>query len=279
MLRALRCLLLAVLALIVGGEPVLAQYAEGGARRMAMGRTGVAVGGETWGQANPATWADASREVGVEASQAFGLSELRIAGASASLPLAVGTLAATGRVYGTDGYSETRLAVGIGRNVPLSRTRSLAVGLLVGYDAVSLGDFGSSGSVALALGIQGDLTPTVRAGAVLRNALGLLDDADTDLTRPLGAVPAVAAGLALRPSDRAFLALDVEQDLDGELSVRAGLEAQVVEPLAIRAGVGTAPVRYSAGIGVMAGPLRADIAAEVHEVLGLTPAVSLQVGF
>ena len=246
---------------------------------MGMGRTGVAMGGETWGQANPATWADASRAIGVEASQAFGLSELRVGGAAASAPLGVGTLAATGRVYGTDGYSETRLALGFGRNVPLSSTRQLSVGLLVGYDAVSIGEFGSSGSVALALGVQGDLTPRVRAGAVLRNALGLLDDADTDLTRPLGAVPAVAAGLAMRPSDRTLLALDVEQDLDGELSVRAGLAAQVVDALSIRGGVGTAPVRYSAGIGIHAGPLRADVAAEIHEALGLTPAVSLQVGF
>lgn len=246
---------------------------------MAMGRTGVALGGETWGQANPSTWADAARAVGVEASQAYGLSELRIAGASASAPLRFGTLAASGRVYGTDGYSETRLAIGLGRNVALSRTRRLAVGILVGYDAVSLGDYGSSGSVAVAVGVQGDVTPRVRAGAVLRNALGLLDDAETDLLRPLGAVPAVSAGLALRPSDRALLALDVEQDLDGELSVRAGLEAKVVEALALRAGVGTAPVRYSAGVGFVAGPLRADVAAEVHEALGLTPAVSLQVGF
>lgn len=246
---------------------------------MAMGRTGVAMGGETWGQANPATWATAARAVGLEASQAFGLSELRIAGASVSAPLGFGTLAASGRVYGTDAYSETRIAVGLGRNVPLSRTRDLAVGVMVGYDAVSLDGFGSSGSVALGIGIQGDLTPQVRAGAVLRNALGLLDDAETDLTRPLGAVPAVAAGLAYRPSDRALLALDLEQDLDGELSVRAGLEARVVDALVLRAGAGTAPVRYSAGVGVVAGPIRADVAAEVHEALGLTPAVSLQVGF
>ncbi|MEL6616153.1 MAG: hypothetical protein AAFQ43_10465, partial [Bacteroidota bacterium] len=217
--------------------------------------------------------------VGVEASQAYGLSELRLAGASATLPLALGTLAASGRVYGVDGYSETRLAGGLSREVKLSTSRRLAVGLAVGYDGVNIDGFGSSGSVHLAVGVQGDVVPTVRAGVALRNVLGLADDTEADLTRPLGAVPSVAAGVAYRPGDRALLAFDLVQDLDGEISARAGLEARVAEPLALRAGVGTAPVTYSAGIGVIAGPLAADVGVEMHESLGLTPAVSIQVGF
>ena len=246
---------------------------------MGMGRVGVAVGGLTWGQNNPATWATSERSVGVEASQAYGLGELRLAGASAAVPLALGTLAASARVYGTEGYSETRIAGGLARDVSLSTTRRLAVGLAAGYDAVAIDGFGSTGSVHLAVGIQGDVVPSVRAGFALRNVIGLADDAETDLTRPLGAVPSIAAGVAYQPSDRALLALDLDQSMEGDLSVRAGLEARVVDALALRAGIGTAPVRFSAGIGVNAGPLAVDVAVERHETLGLTPAVSIQVGF
>ncbi len=244
-----------------------------------MGRVGVALGGQTWGQANPATWATAPRGLGVEASQAYGLDGLRIAGASASVPLALGTLAASGRTYGTDAYAETRIVAGFAREVALSSARRLALGVAVGYDGVSIDGFGSQGAVHLSLGVQGDVVPTVRAGFALRNALALLDDADDDLTRPLGGVPSIAAGVAYRPSDRALLALDLDQNLDGDLSVRAGLEARVVQPLALRAGVGTGPTTFSAGVGFYAGPLVADVAAEYHEDLGLTPAVSLQIGF
>ena len=77
---------------------------------------------------------------------------------------ALGTLAASARVYGTDGYSETRIVGGLARDLPLSTTRRLAVGLAAGYDAVSIDGFGSTGSVHLAVGIQGDVVPTVRAG-------------------------------------------------------------------------------------------------------------------
>ena len=278
----LRALALAALTLALasgGAETARAQYAEGGARGLAMGRVGVALGGQTWGQANPATWATAARGLGVEASQAYGLEGLRIAGASASVPLALGTLAASGRTYGADGYAETRILAGFAREVPLSSARTLALGLAVGYDGVSIDDFGSKGSLHLSVGVQGDVVPTVRAGFALRNALGFFDDTEADLTRPLGSVPSVAAGLAFRPSDRALLALDLDQNLDGDLSVRAGLEARVVQPLALRAGVGTGPTTFSAGVGVYAGPLAADLAVEHHEDLGLTPAVSLQIGF
>ena len=244
-----------------------------------MGRTGVAAGGQTWGQANPATWATAERGIGLEASQAYGLSELRLAGAAASLPLGFGTIAATGRTYGTEGYSETRLMLGLGRTLPLSSARRLAVGLAVGYDALAIDGFGSRGTVALSLGMQGDLVPGLRAGLALHNALGLADDAESDLVRPLGAVPSVSAGLEYAPSDRSRLALDVVQDMDSALAVRAGLEAQIVDVLAIRGGVGTAPVTYSAGVGIAAGPVRADLGVELHEALGLTPAVSLQTQF
>ena len=267
------------LALLSASPSASAQYAEGGARSLAMGRTGVAVEGQTWGQANPATWATAERGLGLEASQAYGLSELRLAGASASLPLSFGTLAATGRTYGTDGYSETRLALGLGRTLALSANRRLALGLALGYDALAIDGFGSRGTVALSLGVQGDVVPGLRAGLALRNVLGLAADAEADLTRPLGTVPALSAGLAYAPSERSRLALDVVQDMDGALAVRAGLEAQIVDALAVRGGVGTAPVTYSAGIGIAAGPVRADLGVELHESLGLTPAVSLQTQF
>ena len=279
-LRRRTALAVALLASVCAlSDAASAQYAEGGARSLAMGRTGVASGGLTWGQANPATWATAERGLGLEASQAYGLGELRLAGASASLPLALGTLAATGRTYGTDGYSETRLMLGLGRTLPLSSTRRLSVGVALGYDALSIDEFGSRGTVALSLGMQGEVVPGLRAGLALKNALGLADDAEADLTRPLGAVPSVAAGLEYAPSDRSRLALDVVQDMDGALAVRAGLEAQIVDALALRGGVGTAPVTYSAGVGIAAGPVRADLGVELHQALGLTPAVSLQTQF
>ena len=265
---------------LLAAPDAAAQYAEGGARSIALGRTGVALGGQAWGHLNPATWAGlGDRVVGVEASQAYGLGELRLAGATAAAPVGFGTAALSARSFGSEGYGETRVVLGLGRDVPLSSTRALSVGVAAGYDGVSIDGFGSAAGLHLAAGVQGEVLPALTVGLAARGLAGLVRSADDDLERPLSSVPVVAAGLAYRPAPNALFLLDAEQDLERDLSIRAGIEVSPVSALALRLGVGSAPVRLSGGIGVVAGPLRVDVAAERHETLGLTPAVAIGASF
>ncbi|MEO0557270.1 MAG: hypothetical protein AAF170_03700 [Bacteroidota bacterium] len=274
--RAVLCLGLTLAA----AAPALAQLAEGGARRLALGRAGVALGGEAWGVANPATWATlADRRLALEGSQAFGLADLRLGAASAAVPTSFGTLAVSGRSFGGSVHRETRVVAGIARPLALSRVRALDVGLAVGVESASTEGFGSASTVLLDAGVQGDLLPALRLGLSARNLLGLGRGAETDLQRSVSTVPTLAVGLAYTPSDHAVLVLDALQDLDRGLSMRAGAEARPVDVLALRVGVSTQPVRYTAGLGVLAGPARVDLAVEQHETLGLTPAFGVEVGF
>lgn len=262
------------------GLPAHAQLAEGGARSIGMGRTGVAVSASAWSMDNPAGWARlAERRVALEASQAYGLSAMRLGALSAAVPTSIGVAALSARTYGFDAYRETRIAAGFARSMPLSPARTLDVGLALGYDGLAIAEYGSTGTVLLSAGVQGEVAPRLWGGLAARHLLGIGWDEETDLRRPLSAVPSVAAGLAYAPSETALLTVDAVQDLDAQLSVRAGVEVRPVEVLALRAGVGTAPVRASAGIGVIVGPLQADVAVERHESLGLTPAVSLETRF
>ena len=265
---------------IVASAPAVAQLAEGGARRLAMGRAGVALGGEVWGVANPSTWATVSdRRLALEGSQAFGQADLRLGAASAAMPLSVGTVALTGRTFGTGALRETRVMAGFARPIPLSRARSLDAGLAVGLESATVDGFSSASTFLLDAGVQGDLLPALRVGLSARNLLGIGRGTDVDLQRSISTVPTLAAGLAYTPSDRTVLALDALQDLDQGLSIRAGVEAHPVDVLALRVGVSSDPVRYTAGLGVLAGPARVDLAVEQHETLGLTPAVGVEVGF
>ncbi|GAB5534563.1 MAG: hypothetical protein Rubg2KO_08120 [Rubricoccaceae bacterium] len=275
-LRLVLCLALAIAA----SAPVWAQLAEGGARRLAMGRAGVALGGEAWGIANPATWATlADRRLALEGSQAFGLADLRLGAASAALPTSLGTVTVSGRTFGGGDLRETRVMAGFARPLALSRARSLDVGLAVGVESATVDSFGSASTLLLDAGVQGDLLPALRLGLSARNLLGVGRGAEADLQRSVSTVPTLAAGLAYTPSSRAVLVLDALQDLDRGLSMRAGAEVHPVDALALRIGVSSAPVRYSAGLGVLAGPARVDLAVEQHETLGLTPAFGVEVGF
>ena len=268
---------LAVALGLAGSARVEAQFAEGGARVLALGRAGVALGAEPWGHTNPAAPAAlAVRRLGLQASQAFGLSELGLASAAAAAPTPAGVVTASARAYGFSERRETRVVAGLARPVPLGPARRLDLGASVGLESASTAGFDSATTVLVNVGVQADLAPGLRAGLAARNLLGLADD---DPRASAATVPGVTAGLAYRPAPNAVLVLDADQDLDLGLSTRAGVEVAVVEALAVRLGVSTGPVRLAGGVGVAVGALRADVAVERHESLGLTPAVGVEVSF
>jgi hypothetical protein len=163
----------------------------------------------------------------------------------------------------------------------------VAVGLRLDYHHVAIADgFGSTGALGLSAGAQADVLPRVRAGVAARNLTALGRSDDGELTTPLSTNPAVSVGLAFRPSARALVLLDAEKDLDFPLLVRGGVEVRPVDALALRVGAatgiegdGAAPTRLSFGVGFRQGAVRADVAAEVHDALGLSPAFTLGVSF
>lgn len=286
-MRALRSTL-GLLACAALALPAQAQLAEGGAQRLGLGRAGSALGGSVWGHANPAAWAGLdARVVGLQASQAFELSELRLASLSAASPTPVGTVALAARTYGFEQHRDTRVEVGLGRAVKLSRSRSLDAGLAVGVESASTEGFSGSTTLTLSAGIQGEVVRGVRVGLAGRNLLGIVQSVESDLDRPVSTIPQLTVGVAYAPSETATVVVDAEQDLDFGLSVRGGVEVRPVAALALRVGAGTIPTRdagsagawYSAGLGVRSGPLAADLAVERHDALGLTPAVGVRVSF
>jgi hypothetical protein len=276
-------LLTAAILLALAAPGARAQLAEGGARALALGRAGTALEGEAWGEFNPATWAAlGGGTADLFASQAFGLSELRVVALAAAYPTAFATLAGNARTYGGGDYRETRLGLGAARAVPLSATRRIGLGLQVQLHSVSIEGFGSSSTVTVSAGTQVEVLPGLTAGLHARNASRIGRSEEDDLDSPLSSAPALAVGLAYRAGGRALVALDAYKDLDFPLALRTGVEVQVVDALALRAGVqtgldgsGEVPTTLSAGVGVRAGLLRADVAVERHEALGLTPAVSV----
>ena len=266
------------LVLAVAGAPQAeAQFAEGGARVLALGRAGVALGAEPWGHTNPAALAGlGARRLGLQASQAFGLSELALASATAAAPTPLGAVGLSARTYGFSERRETRVTAAVARPLRLGPARRLDVGVSVGVESASTEGFESTAAVLVGAGIQADLAPGLRAGLAARNLLGLASD---DLRRSAATVPGLTVGLAYRPSPRALVVVDAVQDLDLGLSGRAGVEVYAVDALALRLGVATAPVRLTGGVGVALGGLRADVAVERHESLGVTPAVGVEVAF
>ncbi len=270
--------LLRVLALCLLAAPVahaqLVPLAEGGARALALGRATVALEGDVWGHHNPASWATLPGRAGAAfASQAFGLSELRLGAVAVAEPTRYGTLAATARTYGFEDFRETVFGLGFARSFPVSASRFVHAGLKVGYTSVSIPTFGSAGALGLSLGAMTEVLPGLDFGFHAYN-LNRPEITETDPLRR-----GLEVGVAYQPAEQALVLIGVDKEVDFPVSFRGGLEVQPVEVLFLRTGFTTEPVRFSAGVGVSTGILRADVAAERHEVIGWTPSFGFGVQF
>jgi hypothetical protein len=84
-------------------------------------------------------------------------------------------------------------------------------------------------------------------------------------------------GFSYESSDKATFAAEVSKDIDYPVQVRAGLEYRLADPVALRAGIQTAPEKWSFGIGywLEKQKLLFDLSASHHQFLGFTPAISL----
>ncbi len=262
----LRTVLLCALAL-PAAQAQLVPLAEGGARALALGRATVALEGDVWGHHNPASWATLSgRAASAFASQAFGLSELRVGAIAVAEPTRFGVLAASARSYGFEDFRELHFGAGFARSFAVSASRRVHAGLRLGYTSVSIPGFGSAQALGLSLGVMTEVLPDLAFGFHAYNLNRPAFSEADPLRRGL------EVGFAYRPAERALLLFGVDKEAAFPLAFRGGLEVQPVDVLVLRTGFTTEPVRFSAGVGVQVGTLRADVSAERNEWIGWTPA-------
>lgn len=271
----MRLLLAGLLALLLGARPPCAhsQFAEGGARAVALGGAVTALPGDVWGHANPAAWSTLPRPTAAFfASQAFGLPELRLGALLVALPTRAGTLAAGVRTFGFTDYREHILQAGFARSFGPGTHRRLHLGVRLHYERVSIPGFGQAGAFGLTLGTLVPVLPVLDFGMEAANLNGPRLGGD-ERARTL------AAGLAYHPVPAVHLVVDTRKELRFPATFRAGVEVWPADVLALRTGLTTAPARFTAGAGLRLRFLTADVAAERHYALGWTPAVSLHLSW
>ncbi len=244
---------------------------EGGARAMALGGAATALPAHVWGVANPAAWATLpARAVAFHAGQAFGMSALRLGAVQYAEVRTWGAVAGGARTFGFDDFRRSAFHVGYARGFTLGTTRSFYGGLALRYYQLSLGGgYGSAGAVGLSAGGLARLLPSLHLGFHAANLNAPKAGGRAALPQTL------AVGLAYAAGERFLVLLDAFKDLDYPVSVRAGLEVHPVEALALRVGAATQPTRFSAGVGVHVGALRAHVAPEQPPALGWSPAAPL----
>ncbi|MCC7246815.1 MAG: hypothetical protein IT269_14110 [Saprospiraceae bacterium] len=167
---------------------------------------------------------------------------------------------------GTEDYAEQRFQLMYGRR--------LGEKLYIGGSALALRasapEYGSATSATFGLAVLAQPLPQVWVGARIQNPAQ--QKIGNDLIPSL-----LRIGATWQPSQLLLINAEVEKDLEREGQVKAGFEYMPLEKFVLRAGVraGLATrLGFGAGFRLKSG-LRADLGAEWHPQLGITPALMI----
>ena len=172
--------------------------------------------------------------------------------------------------FGNNLYSEQRLGLGYGYRGGL-----VSVGGRLDVLQTSIQGLGSRRVIAASLGGQAELIPhRLVFGGYLYN----LNQARLAAYEDERVPTVLKAGLSYRPTDKLLLNIETEKDVEQAADFKAGLEYQLLQALALRAGFAALTEQTTAGVGFKAGRFQIDYAAAWQAALGLSQhvGVSLQ---
>jgi hypothetical protein len=177
--------------------------------------------------------------------------------------------------YGNDLFNESRM-----RLVYENSWQHFHYGAAINYNHVMQGKgYGSLGAFGIDVGISALVTEglwiAAKATNINRPAYGHINNIREDLPRNL------SIGFSYLFSDRALFTTDVVKDVDFPLSYRAGIEVRIIEHLAARAGLTTAPQTFSGGFGYNTRRFGADVVVQKHSesALGYSPGVDFNISW
>ncbi len=261
--------------LMAGSSPAHGQSTYdlfGGARASALGYASTALTTASGVHGNPAAAARRShRVVSFFAREAFGLSALRYGSVAGTWPAAWGSVSGGASTFGGDGYREVHYSLGYARGLSFGTSRHVHLGLTGRYYHTRIDGYGSTGAVGLHLGLLLPLLSSLDLGAHATNVNG------PSLVEGEPLPQTLSVGLQYRAGDALRVLVDVFKDRAFPAVLRGGLEVRPLSLIALRAGVTTAPTRFTGSIGLHLGWLQAHVAAEQHAELGWTPSASLDV--
>lgn len=204
------------------------------------------------------------------AEQRYLQSELGYYACGLTLPTKSGVFGLAINYNGFDLYNEKRIGLGYG----MLFTKNISGGIQIDYLSTSVSEYGSSSTLTFEAGLMIKISKQLAAAAHVFNPVpvntGFEDEKVPTLFR---------FGMSYEPGEKILLLAEAEKDIDRPARIKAGLEYQIAEVLHLRGGVATNPSQYSFGAGINVQNLKIDIASTFHQVLGFTPALSVNYVF
>ncbi len=254
----------------------MAQYDPMSASLSAQGGAGIATNDPGAGLLNQACWTMAKGPtVSLGYNSRFMLKELSDRYLMALMPVgeSAGVLGLNFNQFGYSQFNITKAGLGF------ARTFGPAFSAGLQFDAIHAGTgdemYGSTTAFTFEGGFLYKLSNQLAFGTTVFNPVNVTLNENTGEQLP----SSLTLGMSYTPDDKLMLAADIMKEQYQSVSLRTGFRYQVVETFALRGGFSTTPFIISGGAGIRFGGFTADIATSWHQILGISPAISLTYQF
>lgn len=200
----------------------------------------------------------------------YGLTDLSTAAITFAEPTKYGTVGAAFKTYGFDLYRENNFIVSYGNNYK----NRIFYGLNLNLYNLSIQNYGSATSFGVDIGAMAYLAKFLQWGFFGKNITGSKIGASKEEIAQV-----YRTGFTYQPLDYFRFVAEIEKDIKYPVSVIGGIEYNIIDFLDLRAGVGSQPTTFSAGIGVNYSLFSFDYSMRKTEDLGFTHLGSITVNF
>lgn len=242
-----------------------------GARSVAMGQTGVALPGDQWALfLNTSLLQADENQVSFYGFRYIGISELTDLAASTTIQTPAGTIGAGVHRFGYHLFNENRFRLGYKYQFD-----DFHSGISVSYIHIMQGgDYGSAGAIGIDAGLAAQLFDVLWFGARATNLnQPTYNSSDEEVPREL------VVGMSYLPGDGIIITAELVKDVRFPISVRSGIEVEMINSFYGRTGITTVPETYSGGFGYKTSQLQINFGFQQHIPLGLSPALDMSLAF
>jgi len=200
----------------------------------------------------------------------FGLTDLSTASLSYSEPLSFGTIGAAIKTYGFELYKENNIIFSYGN----SYKKKIYYGANLNLYNLHIQNYENATAFGIDIGTMAYIAKFLQWGFFGKNITG------TKIGESKEKIAQVyRTGLTFQPENNIRITGEIEKDIKYPISVRSGLEYNVIDFLDLRFGVGSQPTIFSAGIGINYNLFSLDYAITKSEDLGFTHLGTISVNF
>ncbi len=176
--------------------------------------------------------------------------------------------------FGYSAYNESKVGLSFAKVF----ANKVAAGLQLDYlHTGSTIENGSKGVFTFEFGIQSKVSKKMMIGFYAFNPVRSVLSDYNGFTEYVPVV--LRFGVGYKFSEKFMLEVETEKDLHYDAILRIGGDYKINERFFVRGGMSTGVVLYSIGVGTKWNGFTFDIASSYHQVLGVSPMVSLNYDF